>query len=143
MWQTKYAATIPKNLGLGLSFRPCSEGYFLSGLPQSVAQNIRVCSIGLFSHFPKSWYLVASEQDFMQSNISLVVNFKDGGSKKQDFWPRFFLKSDDVYQKVQNCTFKVNFGCQKSTEFFQKKTQAQAKYFVQKIRWLKPKQINK
>ena len=23
----------PKNLGLGLNFRPCSEGYFLSGRP--------------------------------------------------------------------------------------------------------------
>ena len=31
MWQTKYAAAIPKNLGLGLNFWPCSEGYFLSG----------------------------------------------------------------------------------------------------------------
>ena len=37
MWQTKYAATIPKNLGVGVNFRPCSEGYFLSGRPQSVA----------------------------------------------------------------------------------------------------------
>ena len=36
MWQTKYAAAIPKNLGLGLNFRPCSEGHFLSGRPQSV-----------------------------------------------------------------------------------------------------------
>ena len=26
-------AAIPKNLGLGLNFRPCSEGYFLSGRP--------------------------------------------------------------------------------------------------------------
>ena len=25
MWQTKYAAAVPKNLGLGLDFRPCSE----------------------------------------------------------------------------------------------------------------------
>ena len=29
MWQTKYASAVPKNLGLGLNFRPCSEGYFL------------------------------------------------------------------------------------------------------------------
>ena len=28
MWQTKYALAVPKNLGLGLNFRPCSEGYF-------------------------------------------------------------------------------------------------------------------
>ena len=30
MWQTKYAAVIPKNMGLGLNFRLCSEGYLLS-----------------------------------------------------------------------------------------------------------------
>ena len=29
----KYALAVPKNLGLGLSFGPCSEGYFLSGRP--------------------------------------------------------------------------------------------------------------
>ena len=33
MWQTKYASAVSKNLGLGLNFRPCSEGYFLSGRP--------------------------------------------------------------------------------------------------------------
>ena len=31
--ETKYASVVPKNLGLGLNFRPCSEGYFLSGRP--------------------------------------------------------------------------------------------------------------
>ena len=36
MWQTKYAFALPKNLGVGVNFRPCSEGYFLSGCPQSV-----------------------------------------------------------------------------------------------------------
>ena len=36
MWQTKYAAAIPKNLGVGVNFWPCSEGYFLSGRPQSL-----------------------------------------------------------------------------------------------------------
>ena len=28
MWQTKYASAVPKNLGLGFNFWPCSEGYF-------------------------------------------------------------------------------------------------------------------
>ena len=36
MWQTKYALAVPKNLGVGMNFRPCSEGYFLSGRLQSV-----------------------------------------------------------------------------------------------------------
>ena len=31
MWQTKYALAAPKNLGVGVNFWPCSEGYFLSG----------------------------------------------------------------------------------------------------------------
>ena len=37
----------------------------------------------------------------------------------------FFSKSVDeswFIKKCQNCTFKVNFRCQKSTDFFQKKT---------------------
>ena len=33
MWQTKYALAVPKHLGLGLDFRPCSKDYFLSGCP--------------------------------------------------------------------------------------------------------------
>ena len=37
MWQTKYASAVPKNLGVGVNFWPCSEGYFLSGRPYSVA----------------------------------------------------------------------------------------------------------
>ena len=40
MWQTKYASAVPKNLGLGLNFWPCSEGYFLSGRPYSVPVTI-------------------------------------------------------------------------------------------------------
>ena len=38
MWQTKYASAVPKNLGLGLNLRLCSEGYFLSGLPSKVSK---------------------------------------------------------------------------------------------------------
>ena len=36
MWQTKYALAVPKNLGVGVDFRPCSEGDFLTGHPLSV-----------------------------------------------------------------------------------------------------------
>ena len=38
MWQTKYASAIPKNLGVGVDFRPCSEGDFVTGRPYSVAK---------------------------------------------------------------------------------------------------------
>ena len=48
MWQTKYAAAIPKNLGLGLKFRPCSEGFFLSGRPQSVCIKMaHICHLSI------------------------------------------------------------------------------------------------
>ena len=30
---TKNASAVPKNLGVGVNFRLCSEGYFLSGRP--------------------------------------------------------------------------------------------------------------
>ena len=40
MWQTKYASAVPKNLGLGFDFRPCSEGDFLNVLPQSVVRGL-------------------------------------------------------------------------------------------------------
>jgi len=36
MWQTKYACAVPKNLGVGVDFLPCSEGDFLTahyGIP--------------------------------------------------------------------------------------------------------------
>ena len=39
MWQTKYPLAVPKNLGVGVNFRPCSEGYFLCGRPQSVHES--------------------------------------------------------------------------------------------------------
>ena len=51
------------------------------------------------------------------------------GPKMQDFWPRinmqdYFKKPCNelwFIKKCRNRTFKVNFLCQKSTEFFQKK----------------------
>ena len=49
------------------------------------------------------------------------------GLKKQIFWPRinkgFFLSVVELQfvKKYQNRTFKVNFRCQKSAEFFKKK----------------------
>ena len=33
MWKTKYASAIPKNVGVGVDFRPCSEGDFPTRRP--------------------------------------------------------------------------------------------------------------
>ena len=53
------------------------------------------------------------------------------GPKKQDFWPKINILRGRLYfksvnelwfvKKCQNRTFKVNFQCQKSAEFFQQK----------------------
>jgi hypothetical protein len=33
MWKTKYAMTVPKSLGVGVDFRPCIEGDYLTWRP--------------------------------------------------------------------------------------------------------------
>ena len=33
IWQTKYASAVPKNLGVGVDFWPCSGGNFLTRRP--------------------------------------------------------------------------------------------------------------
>ena len=41
MWHTKYASAVPKNLGVGVSFSPSGESYFLSVRPYSVVHAAR------------------------------------------------------------------------------------------------------
>ena len=44
MWQTEYALAVQKYLGVGVDFRLCSEGDFLTGRLQSVVFN-KLCFI--------------------------------------------------------------------------------------------------
>ena len=87
MWQTKYAAAIPKNLGFGLNFRPCSEGYFLSVCPQFVLKrNIKmqcmrqVIRIKFLEN--KCTYIVATQFFFFEFHI---LNTKLGRRKSSDY----------------------------------------------------------
>merc|ERR1712051_874940 len=49
-------------------------------------------------------------------------NFKDGGSLKASFLAKNqYATKKKSLKKSHNCTFKVNFGCQKLIKFFQKK----------------------
>ena len=70
MWQTKYASAVPKNLGLGLNFRLCSEGYFLSGCLQSVVLH----ADGPNAH---TIYLLVlySSCTIMQIDVYVLANF--------------------------------------------------------------------
>ena len=49
MWQTNYALAVPKNLGLVFDFKPCSEGYNLTGRPKSVA--VHICTNALCNDY--------------------------------------------------------------------------------------------
>ena len=81
MWQTKYALAIPKNLGVGVNFRPCSKGYFLSGRPQSVCRTKRALAAPL-SPCPKMTYLnLISCRDFFNlPKYQLLSRFRKGTS---------------------------------------------------------------
>ena len=93
MWQIKYAAAIPKNLGLGLNFRPCSEGFSISGRPQSVGVRLQNT----------------------QKNADVFY----GRSRKGFFFLHFqtFLKSllrhclQDLYLTKKSGTFTKSFNC--------------------------------
>ena len=56
--------------------------------------------------------------------ISKMVGPKKIFGQESTYSKDFFFKSGDelwFIKKCQNCTFKVNFQCQKSTEFSHKK----------------------
>ena len=60
MWQTKFFLAVPKNLGLGFDFRPCSEGNFLIRRPWSLSMlqlergAVTLCSVcALLRNFDK------------------------------------------------------------------------------------------
>ena len=41
MWQTKYASAVPKNLGVGVNFRPCSEISLITVIKEILCINQR------------------------------------------------------------------------------------------------------
>ena len=43
MWHRKHTLVVPKNLGVGVDFRPYREGNILTGRPCSVDPRISVC----------------------------------------------------------------------------------------------------
>ena len=83
VWQTKYAATVPKNLGLGLNFWPCSEGYFLSGRPQSVHSG---------TSFQNSYYAY----DTLRNNL-MTINISSANSVQLERSKRFIMKKKRHY----------------------------------------------
>ena len=74
MWQTKYASTVPKNLGVGVNFRPCSEGYFLSGRDNNTsAQNNSLKGIVLWLVAART--VIQSPERALDSNFSITFPF--------------------------------------------------------------------
>ena len=72
MWQTKYASAIPKDLGVGVDFRPCSEGDFLSGRPQSVHTFITISFFGQVLGF-FAVFLIFYQNNVLDNTSKLIV----------------------------------------------------------------------
>jgi hypothetical protein len=73
--------------------------------------------------FLMSWreYIFCTSNKLRKYQFSRVIA-KMGDPKKQAFWLRINILDElQFVKKYQNRTFKVNFRCQKSIEFFQKK----------------------
>ena len=66
MWQTKYAAAISKNLGLGLNFWPCSEDFF------------------------PLWASVVRELERQRNSLILLTPWLTGSSQKYNEFKRNF-----------------------------------------------------
>ena len=59
MWQTKYASAVLKNLGVGVNFRPCSEGWasVVRGMQEEKHLSVYLGSlVQLFNYFKKETY---------------------------------------------------------------------------------------
>ena len=82
MWQTKYAFAVSKNLEVGVNFRQCKEGYFLSGCPC-----LRVFRM-IYTHSSEKW-----------------AHFLDTP-------PIFLYHLDFVYQTKWNCPKSLALAAQ-------------------------------
>ena len=67
MWQTKYASVAPKNFGVGVNFRQCSEGYFISGRPQS--RQLHFCT----QYSLLLWFVKTPTQKCKQKDFSICT----------------------------------------------------------------------
>ena len=99
MWQTKYPLAIPKNLGVGVNFRPCSEGYFLSGRPQSVSFGMRRAGLNhsLANALYTTQYFYYKVHSLLYGlpslqNRCMKTNFQHVGGLCQAVGAAYFLK---------------------------------------------------
>ena len=101
MWQTKYASAAPKNLGVGVNFWPCSEGYFLSGRPQSVSKTILLLGLKL-----QCLYDLDLNQDHNGVKLLLKYHTYDVLKRIHKTFFQFFLLFV-VGQIISECLFDV------------------------------------
>ena len=93
MWQTKYASAVPKNLGVGVSFGPCSEDYFLSWRPQSVSILIGQPKLFLFHKVQKiglSYRFLFRKQICSVNKKAEIVNLRVRRPKQPTDYSNFF-----------------------------------------------------
>ena len=117
MWQAKYALAVPKNLGVGVNFRPCSEGYFLSGHPQSVKIYINwnpllyLYTSTMFVDIPDIPEVRISNTQPELIMFYLNLNLKDaeGGCVLKQSFMRTFPRNQDVTVKLKSELIFIKF----------------------------------
>ena len=85
MWLTKYALAVPKNLGVGVDFRLCSEGNFLNGRPQSVNRTMKnmnsnslvIFSYGAFIYYACMFLELIEPPTYLATYIFSVHNLRE------------------------------------------------------------------
>ena len=102
MWQTKYASAVPKSLGVGLNFWPCSEGYFLPGRLQSVSAPITKHNYMVMIQFCYSLYLfgLLSKNHLLPTTVGINPILSDLNTPQTLGW-RYFEAKIIIMNEVQ------------------------------------------
>ena len=119
---------VPKNLGLGLNFRPCSEGYFLSGRPQSVPTvvcaelqtrpgNLSLCAYCYGQQYRSEGSTITYHGAFGNKNNSWVLNNHFYPTKSYSKW---------------NMAGKTNLSASRSMQFLTGKSHLARRIFFSK-----------
>ena len=100
MWQTKYASAVPKHLGVGVNFRPCSEGYFFSGSPQSVLSPHLILALQLGLSLPQKgntyhYYACLFLQDYS------MILWQNLSSSSQHDYSSIYLEQSSKIVKIR------------------------------------------
>ena len=129
MWQTKYASAVPKNLGVGVDFRPCSEGDFLTAVRKLLGVRspwLQVNSESFHWSFWKKSHLFGRnlfQKEFPSKETSLKKLFEGNLFGRNLFEINLFKRNffEIATKKLCDCDFSVKQVISHSTPDYEAK----------------------